>query len=183
MTYPVVRVRRLPENLAAQGVDRDRPSDLPMLESLTYTAAVITELLRHRPPVIFVPYLATKPFPITPEYTVPKGAMVIPSCYPALHGPHVYPNPEVFDPDGWTTGDAEVHTGNWLVFGAGPHDCLAKRYMPLTMAALIGKAALEMDWRHVATERSEEIKSVCDAVSYSEYSPVSRDVLMFLAGT
>jgi C-22 sterol desaturase len=26
------------------------------------------------------------------------------------------------------------------------------------MAAMIGKAALELEWRHVATERSEEIK-------------------------
>ncbi|KAK4157559.1 cytochrome P450 61 [Chaetomidium leptoderma] len=146
------------ENLAARGGDRDKPFDLPMLESLTYTAAVIKELLRHRPPVIFVPYLATKPFPITPQYTVPKGAMVIPSCYPALHDPAVYPNPDVFDPDRWITGDAESKTKNWLVFGAGAHDCLARRYVPLTMAAMIGKAALELEWKHCATEKSEEIR-------------------------
>lgn len=30
--------------------------------------------------------------------------------------------------------------------------------VPLTMAAMIGKAALELDWKHHATERSEEIK-------------------------
>lgn len=155
---PDVLDRLREENLAARGGDRDKPFDLPMLESLTYTAAVIKELLRHRPPVIFVPYLATKPFPITPNYTVPKGAMVIPSCYPALHDPEVYPNPDVFDPERWITGDAESKTKNWLVFGAGPHDCLARRYVPLTMAAMIGKAALELDWRHVPTEKSEEIK-------------------------
>jgi C-22 sterol desaturase len=155
---PDVLARLRDENLAARGGDRSRPCTLPMLESLTYTHAVIKELLRHRPPVIFVPYLATKPFPLTPTYTVPPGAMVIPSCYPALHDPAVYPNPDVFDPDRWITGDAESKTRNWLVFGAGPHDCLAKRYVPLTMAAMIGKAALELDWRHVPTERSEEIR-------------------------
>lgn len=155
---PDVMEKLREENLAARGGDRRKPFDLPMLESLTYTAAVIKELLRHRPPVIFVPYLATKPFPITPEYTVPKGAMVIPSCYPALHDPAVYPNPDVFDPDRWITGDAETKTKNWLVFGAGPHDCLAKRYVPLTMAAMIGKAVLELEWEHVPTEKSEEIK-------------------------
>jgi C-22 sterol desaturase len=155
---PDVLDRLREENLAARGGDRSKPFDLPMLESLTYTAAVIKELLRYRPPVIFVPYLATKPFPITPEYTVPKGAMVIPSCYPALHDPKAYPNPDLFDPDRWITGDAEKQTRNWLVFGAGAHDCLARRYVPLVMAAMIGKAALELDWRHVPTERSEEIK-------------------------
>jgi C-22 sterol desaturase len=150
------RVRQ--ENLEARGGDRNKPFDLPMLESLTYTHAVIKELLRYRPPVIFVPYLATKDFPITPDYTVPKGAMVIPSCYPALHDPSVYPEPSMFDPDRWITGDAESKTKNWLVFGAGAHDCLARRYVPLSMAGMIGKAALELDWEHHATDKSEEIK-------------------------
>ncbi|KAH6626734.1 cytochrome P450 [Chaetomium sp. MPI-SDFR-AT-0129] len=155
---PDVLDRLRAENLAARGGDRYKPFDLPMLESLTYTAAVVKELLRYRPPVIFVPYLATKSFPVTPDYTVPKGAMVIPSCYPALHDPAAYPNPDMFDPDRWITGDAESKTKNWLVFGAGAHDCLARRYVPLTMAAMIGKAALELDWRHVATEESEKIR-------------------------
>lgn len=105
-----------------------------------------------------VPYLATKNFPVTPNYTVPKGAMIIPSCYPALHDPNVYSNPDNFDPERWISGDAESKTKNWLVFGAGPHDCLAKKYVPLSMAGMIGKAALELDWKHHATERSEEIR-------------------------
>jgi C-22 sterol desaturase len=84
--------------------------------------------------------------------------MVIPSCYPALHDPAVFPKPEVFNPERWITGDAAEQTRNWLVFGAGQHDCLARRYVPLTMAAMVGKAALELEWRHVPTERSEEIR-------------------------
>ncbi|RFU79399.1 cytochrome p450 [Trichoderma arundinaceum] len=155
---PDVLDRLREENLAARGGDRFRPFDLDMLESLPYTNAVIKELLRYRPPVIFVPYLATKSFPVTPDYTVPKNALIIPSCYPALHDPVAYPNPDVFDPERWITGDAESKTKNWLVFGAGAHDCLARKYVPLTMAAMIGKAALEIDWVHHATSRSEEIR-------------------------
>lgn len=150
------RVRE--ENLHVRDGDRSRPFNLSMYEKLTYTNAVVKELLRHRPPVIFVPYETTKPFPITPNYTVPKGAMIVPSCYPALHDPLVYPNPDVFDPERWLTGDAESKTKNWLVFGAGAHDCLARRYVPLTMVHMIGKASLELDWVHHATERSEEIR-------------------------
>lgn len=155
---PDVLGRLREENLAARDGDPRRAFDLPMLESLPYTSAVVRELLRHRPPVIFVPYLTTKSFPVSENYTVPKGSMIIPSCYPALHNPDVYPNPGVFDPDRWITGDAASKTKNWLVFGAGPHECLAKRYVPLTMAAMIGKAALELDWEHHATEKSEEIR-------------------------
>ncbi|XWX01965.1 hypothetical protein V2A60_009997 [Cordyceps javanica] len=150
------RVRE--ENLAARGGDRNKPYDLPMLESLTFTNAVIKEVLRHRPPVIFVPYLTTKNFPVTADYTAPKGSMIIPSCYPSLHDPEAYPEPHIFDPDRWITGDAESKTKNWLVFGAGAHDCLARRYVPLYMAALIGKASLELNWVHHATKKSEEIR-------------------------
>jgi C-22 sterol desaturase len=155
---PDVLERLREENLAVRGGDRKRPLDLAMFESLTYTNAVVKELLRYRPPVIFVPYLATQAFPVTPDYTVPKGAMIVPSCYPALHDPEAYPNPEVFDPERWITGDANSKTKNWLVFGAGPHDCLARKYVPLTMAAMIGKASLEIDWVHHATNRSEDIR-------------------------
>ncbi|KAK9415615.1 putative Zn(2)-C6 fungal-type domain-containing protein [Seiridium unicorne] len=155
---PDVLDRLREENLAARSGVRNRPFELSMYDSLTYTNAVVKELLRHRPPVIFVPYLATKNFPVTPNYTVPKGAMIVPSCYPALHDPVAYPNPDVFDPDRWITGDAQSKTKNWLVFGTGAHDCLARSYVPLTMAAMIGKAALEIDWVHHATPRSEEIR-------------------------
>ncbi|GAB1203081.1 hypothetical protein APSETT445_001707 [Aspergillus pseudonomiae] len=155
---PDVLNRLREENLAARGGDRNKPFDLPTLESLTYTNAVIKELLRYKPPVILVPYLATKDFPVTPNYTVPKGSMIIPSCYPALHDPEAYPNPDVFDPDRWITGDAESKTKNWLVFGAGPHDCLARKYVPLSLAGMIGKASLELDWEHHPTPRSEEIR-------------------------
>lgn len=155
---PDVLSRLREENLAVREGDRRRPFELSMYESLSYTNAVVKELLRYRPPVIFVPYIATKDFPVTDDYTVPKGSMVVPSCYPALHDPEVYPNPESFDPDRWILGDAESKLKNWLVFGAGPHDCLARKYVPLTMTAMIGKAALELDWVHHATSKSEEIK-------------------------
>ena len=35
---------------------------------------------------------------------------------------------------------------------------MTSNIVPLTMAAMIGKAALELDWTHHATKRSEEIK-------------------------
>jgi C-22 sterol desaturase len=109
---PDVLGRLRAENLAARDGDANKGFTLPMLERLPYTAAVIKELLRHRPPVIFVPYLATKAFPLTPTYTAPKGSMIIPSCFPALHDPVAYPNPGTFDPDRWITGDAEKQTKN-----------------------------------------------------------------------
>lgn len=150
------RVRQ--ENLDARGGDKNGAIDIEMLESMPYTNAVVREVLRYRPPVIFVPYLATKDFPVTPNYTVAKGDMIIPSCYPALHDPEIYPQPDTFDPERWITGDATVKSKNWLVFGTGPHNCIAQQYVQMTMATMIGKASLELDWTHHPTSLSEAIK-------------------------
>lgn len=66
------------ENLRLRNGDRNAPFTMDMLENMTYTRAVVKETLRYRPPVLMVPYLAKKDFPITDDYVVPKG-MCIPS--------------------------------------------------------------------------------------------------------
>ncbi|RAK97673.1 cytochrome P450 [Aspergillus ibericus CBS 121593] len=151
------RVRE--ENLKARNGDAHAAVDLDQLESMTYTRAVVKELLRYRPPVTMVPYMAKRPFPITDSYTVPKGAMIIPTTWLALRDPDVYENPDEFDPERYYTGDAEEKGAkNFLVFGTGPHVCIGQQYAQLNLVLLIGKASLMLDWAHHATPRSEEIK-------------------------
>ncbi|KAF2762321.1 cytochrome P450 61 [Pseudovirgaria hyperparasitica] len=150
------RVRE--ENLRLRNGDRNAPLSMDMLENMTFTRAVVKETLRYRPPVLMVPYVAKKAFPITDTYTAPKGSMVIPTTYPALHDPEVYPNPDTFDPDRWITGDAEKQVKNWLVFGTGPHYCLGQVYATHNLMAMIGMASMFLDWKHTVTEKSEEIK-------------------------
>lgn len=151
------RVRE--ENYRARNGDVHAPVMLDQLESMTYTRAVVRELLRWRPPVIMVPYKAKKAFPITEDYTVPKGAMIIPTTYLALRDPEVYDKPDEFDPERYYTGDAEEKgKKNYLVFGTGPHYCLGQHYAQLNLALFIGKASLLLDWKHHATPVSEEMK-------------------------
>jgi C-22 sterol desaturase len=84
--------------------------------------------------------------------------MVVPTTYPALRDPEVYPNPDTFDPERWITGDAEKASKNWLVFGTGPHYCLGQQYAQLNLMAMIGKASLHLNWKHHPTPTSEQIK-------------------------
>jgi len=146
------------ENLRLRNGDRTVPFSMSLLEGMTYTRAVVKETLRYRPPVIMVPYLVKKDFPVTDTYTVKKGSMIIPSCYPALHDPEVYPEPDTFWPERWIDGDAESQVKNWLVFGTGPHYCLGQTYAVMNLMGMIGKASLWLDWVHHKTERSEDIK-------------------------
>ena len=146
------------ENLAARKGDPNVRFSMDLLENLPYTRAVVKETLRYRPPVIMVPYIVKKDFPITDTYTAPKGSMLIPTLWPALHDPEVYPNPDDFDPDRWISGTAEQQSKNWLVFGTGPHYCLGQTYAQLNLIGMIGKASLLMDWKHIQTDVSEDIE-------------------------
>ncbi|KAL2259707.1 hypothetical protein VTK26DRAFT_6520 [Humicola hyalothermophila] len=151
------RVRE--ENLKVRNGDIHAAVTMDQLESMTYSRAVVRELLRYRPPVLMVPYIAKKPFPITDTYTVPKGAMIIPTTYMALRDPEVYENPDEFNPERYYTGDAEVKgMKNYLVFGTGPHYCLGQQYAQLNLVLMLGKASLLLDWKHHPTPKSEEIK-------------------------
>ena len=155
---PEILDRVRAENLAARDGDKNVRFNMDLLENLPYTRAVVKETLRYRPPVIMVPYVVKKPFPVTDTYTAPKGAMIIPSCYPALHDPEVYPNPDYYDPERWITGDAESKSKNWLVFGTGPHYCIGQTYAQMNLIGMIGKASMLMDWKHIATSESEDIE-------------------------
>ncbi|KAI4162285.1 MAG: hypothetical protein LQ342_004154 [Letrouitia transgressa] len=150
------RVRE--ENLAVRNGDKNQRFSMDTLEKMTYTRAVVKETLRYRPPVIMVPYVAKRSFPVTDSYTAPKGSMVVPSVWPALHDPEVYPNPDFFDPERWISGDAEKAVKNWLVFGTGPHYCLGQIYAQLNLMAMIGKASMHLNWEHHVTPKSEDIK-------------------------
>jgi sterol 22-desaturase len=146
------------ENLRLRAGDRNVPFSMDLLESMVYTRAIVKETLRYRPPVIMVPYMVKKDFPITENYILKKGSMVIPSVWPSTHDPEAYPNPDSFDPERWITGDADKQSKNWLVFGTGPHYCLGQTYAQLNLMAMIGKASMDIDWEHHATPRSEDIK-------------------------
>lgn len=61
------------ENLSIRGGDQDKASTLNMVDDMIFTRAVVKEILRYRPPVIMVPYVAKKNFPISENYTIPKG--------------------------------------------------------------------------------------------------------------
>ncbi|GAA6053718.1 hypothetical protein JCM3770_003182 [Rhodotorula araucariae] len=161
--HPEVLAKVREEQMRVRAGDIDSPISLEWLEQMPYTRAVTREVLRYRPPVIMVPYLTKQPFPINDEYTVPKGTMLIPSFWNSLHDPAVYPDPEDFIPERFMPGGAN-HGGNdaknWILFGAGAHRCIAQNYVHLHMSAVIGSAAMLLNWKHERTPESDEIQII-----------------------
>ncbi|KAM0749617.1 cytochrome P450 [Meredithblackwellia eburnea MCA 4105] len=162
--HPEVLAKVREEQQRVRG-DSEIPITLDLLDEMPYINAVTKEVLRHRPPVIMVPYLTKKDFPLTEDYTVPKGTMLIPSFWNSLHDPAVYPEPEEFKPERWLPGGAnavetEEMQKNWLVFGAGAHRCIAQSYVFMHMSAVLGSAAMMMDWTHEKTPDSDNIQII-----------------------
>ncbi|XBW36975.1 hypothetical protein QEN19_002555 [Hanseniaspora menglaensis] len=147
------------EQLAVRNGNPEERLTLDLIDKMEYTTMVVKETLRYRPPVIMVPYVVKKDFAVTPTYTAPKGSMLIPTLYPALHDPEVYEQPDEFIPERWVEGSkASEGKKNWLVFGTGPHVCLGQKYVMMTFAGLIGKFAMNTNWEHDVTPLSETIK-------------------------
>ncbi|KAJ7216049.1 cytochrome P450 sterol C22-desaturase [Mycena pura] len=130
-----------------------------VLEKMPYLRAVVKESLRMQPPVIMVPYKAVRAFPISDEYTVPAGSMLIPSFYNSLHDSAVYPEPDSFIPERWldSASAANANPKNWMVWGSGPHMCIGREYAMLSMAIVLGLAATMFDWEHEVTPESDKI--------------------------
>jgi len=76
---PEILDRLREENLSLRNGDRSVPLSMDLLENMKFTRAVVKETLRYRPPVLMVPYLVKKDFPITDTYTIPKGAYACPA--------------------------------------------------------------------------------------------------------
>ncbi|KAI0286738.1 cytochrome P450 sterol C22-desaturase [Russula aff. rugulosa BPL654] len=140
----------------------DRPMTLEDLDQMPYLKAVVKESLRVKPPVTMVPYLATKPFPISDTYTVPPGSMVIPSFYNSLHDPKVFPKPDSLAPERWLDPEnsANKNPQNYLVFGSGPHKCIGIEYATMNIALVLALASELTEWEHVRTQRSEKVQII-----------------------
>lgn len=146
------------EQLAVRNNNVDQRLDLDLILRMNYTNSVVKESLRYRPPVLMVPYVVKQPFPVTPDYTAPKGSMIIPTLYPTLHDPEVYPDPDSFLPERWENPTADMEKRSWLVFGSGPHVCLGQQYVMMLFTGMLGKYVLHSEMKHHVTPLLEEIK-------------------------
>ncbi|TFK57563.1 cytochrome P450 sterol C22-desaturase [Heliocybe sulcata] len=159
---PEILAKVREEQERARGGNYDKPITLEMMDEMPYLKAFVKESLRVKPPVTMVPYTALKAFPISEDYTVPAGAMVIPSLYPSLHDENVYPEPDKLIPERWLDekSPANQNPKNYMVFGSGPHKCIGIEYTTMNIALVLANAAVLMNWEHHRTPDSEEVQMI-----------------------
>ncbi|CAK5264661.1 unnamed protein product [Mycena citricolor] len=147
------------EQVRVRKGDYDQQLTLELMDEMTYLQAFVKESLRVKPPVVMVPYKSTKAFPISDDYTVPSGSMLIPSFYNSLHDATVYPEPDTLMPERWLDPEnaANKNPKNYMVWGAGPHKCIGLEYAMMNIALVVAVAAMQFDWKHEITPDSYNI--------------------------
>lgn len=175
--HPEVLAKIREEQEKVRQGDYQKPLTLEMIDQMTYLNAVVKESLRIKPPVTMVccsevlrtvtptiflqiPYKALKAFPISDDYVVPPGSMVIPSFFNSLHDPSVYPEPETFNPDRWLDPESSANQNpkNFIGFGSGPHRCIGFEYTFINIAIVLATAAVTMNIEHDVTPLSDKVE-------------------------
>lgn len=133
------------------------PHTPEQLRNMKYTEMAVKEVLRIRPPATLVPHLANADIPITDTYTIPNGSIVFPSLYESSF--QGFTDPHTFDPERFSPERLEhqLYKSNWLVFGAGPHQCLGQRYAINQLTLFTAMFTTMVDFTRVPTPDQDEI--------------------------
>lgn len=127
------------------------------VHSMRFTAAVVKEILRFRPPAPMVPHIveAAQGYRLSDDVLVPKGSLLIPdlvaSCQDGI------PNADAFDPDRWLDEKNRPTAANYLPFGHGPHMCMGYQYATNHLILFTAVLCHTCEWSVQRTGDSDRI--------------------------
>lgn len=139
--YPEIQTKLQEEIDNVIGKNRvPNVEDRPMLP---YVEALIFEIFRYSALVpLALPHETSEEVQIE-DYVIPKGTVVLPNAYDALHDPKLWEEPEIFNPDRFLTPDGlnrNLVRIVDLVFGHGkricPGEAIAKDQLFLFISGL-----------------------------------------------
>jgi cytochrome P450 len=117
------------------------------LRRLTYTVAVVEEVMRLYPPVWLLPRIAQADDEIG-GYHVPAGSDVVVVPYTLHRHPEFWTDPERFDPERFTAAERPPRYA-YLPFGAGPRFCIGNSLGVMEAVFVLAMAARDLELRKV----------------------------------
>ncbi|CAK9831924.1 Cytochrome P450 4g15 [Anthophora retusa] len=119
--------------------DSDRPATFQDTLQMKYLERCLLETLRMYPPVpIIAREIKTDLKLATGDYVVPAGCTVVIGTYKLHRQPHIYPNPDVFNPDNFLPENtANRHYYAYVPFSAGPRSCVGRKYAMLKLKIVL----------------------------------------------
>jgi len=137
------------ERLHAEAVEvlGDRLPEHEDLRRLTYTVAVVEEVMRLYPPVWLLPRIAQADDEIG-GYHVPAGSDVVVVPYTLHRHPGFWTDAERFDPGRFTAAERPPRYA-YLPFGAGPRFCIGNSLGVMEAVFVLAMAARDLELRKV----------------------------------
>ncbi|WP_018348447.1 cytochrome P450 [Longispora albida] len=136
------------ERVAAEAITAADP------RSMQYTWMVLQETLRIYPGSWMIPRKAREADTIA-GVAIPAGANIVLTPFLTHRLPHLWPDPEVFDPERFAP-DKQRHQFAWYPFGEGVHKCLGQR-LSIMEAQMVVSAMLRRF--RVSVPGSESIRA------------------------
>ncbi|CAG4999191.1 Epi-isozizaene 5-monooxygenase/(E)-beta-farnesene synthase [Dyadobacter sp. CECT 9275] len=157
LSWLLLEMSSQPEIVAKIRKEAERFRVVPTFEDLMqmpYTRQVVEEGLRLFPPAWTMTREAIGDDEIA-GHIIPKGTSIFMSVFELHRNPHLWKNPEDFNPDRFSPDSVRNRPKfNYLPFGAGPRLCIGQQFalmeMQLILAALVKRFDFEADPSHVA---------------------------------
>jgi cytochrome P450 len=134
LTFMMYELSKRPDVIDRLQEEQDRvlggrDPDIDTLErEMPYLDMVLDEVLRLYPPAWIGPRRAVREFDFN-GYTVPDGAYVNYCSWASHRIPEVFPDPEAFIPERFTSErKAALPRGGYVPFGGGRRVCIGKRF-------------------------------------------------------
>ncbi|KZC06992.1 PREDICTED: cytochrome P450 4g15 [Dufourea novaeangliae] len=119
--------------------DSDRPATFQDTLQMKYLERCLLETLRMYPPVPIIAREIKSDLKLaTGDYTIPAGCTVVIATFKMHRQPHIYPNPDVFNPDNFLPENtANRHYYAFVPFSAGPRSCVGRKYAMLKLKIVL----------------------------------------------
>jgi cytochrome P450 len=112
------------------------PTPAQLFDGLPRLEAVLAETLRMYPAAWWGPRRVHSAFEFE-GHRIPAGALVHYSSWVTQRLPHLYPDPEAFVPERFTSGAvAKLPKGSYIPFGGGTRICVGKRFGELEIKTI-----------------------------------------------
>lgn len=127
LAWAVERLRRHPEVLARLVAEVDEGGK-------ALREATIREVQRTRPVIAFAGRFVRKPFELG-GYHLPLGTRILLAACLTHYDPHLFPNPDRFEPDRFL--DVVPDTYSWIPFGGGIRRCIGATFAHMEMDVVL----------------------------------------------
>ncbi|KAJ8675938.1 hypothetical protein QAD02_011724 [Eretmocerus hayati] len=144
--------------------DSDRPATFQDTLEMKYLERCLMETLRMYPPVpIIAREIKTDLKLASGDYTIPAGATTVVATFKLHRQPHIYPNPDVFNPDNFLPEKtANRHYYAFVPFSAGPRSCVGRKYAMLKLKILL--STILRNFKVKSTVKEEDFRLQADII-------------------